>query len=281
MSHVGSSPTTEVSEDLIRHIVLSSILYYKKKFSGEFGNVVLCVDDKDYWRKEIFPYYKAGRKKARDDSKYDWKVIFTLLNKIREELKEYFPYKVLQVEKAEADDIIAVLSKYSQDNELLENVLVREPRPVLILSADKDFLQLQKYANVKQFSPMQKKFLVTSNPKKVLLEHIIRGDSGDGIPNFLSEDNIFLVEGKKQKSIQSKKLEEWLKCGNPQEFCDEYMLRNFKRNEALIDFDKIPAEIQEKIIYTYENAKLGNTKHLMTYFIRNKLRYLMESIGDF
>ncbi|MFN4975340.1 MAG: hypothetical protein ACK5GV_08855 [Bacteroidota bacterium] len=281
MSQIGSNPNAELSEDLIRHMVLSSILSYKKKFSDEYGELVFCADDKNYWRKKVFPFYKANRKKARDASKFDWNLIFNTLNKIRAEIKEVFPYSVIQVDSAEADDVIATLCKYSQTNELNRVGFFTEPQKVLILSGDKDFLQLQKYSNVKQFSPLQKKYLTTDDPKKFLMEHIISGDSGDGVPNFLSQDSVFVTEGVRQKPIRKVKVDEWIKIGDPNKFCDEEMLRNYKRNEALINLDMIPKPIEDAIVSTYEKKVTGDRKKMFNYFVSKKLKYLMDSISEF
>jgi len=281
MSQISSNPNAELSENLIRHMVLSSILSYKKKFGDKYGKMVFCADDKKYWRKEVFPYYKANRKKMRDASKFDWNLIFNTLNKIRDEIRDKFPYQVIQVEGAEADDIIATMVKYSQTHELLSNSLDPSPQDVLILSGDKDFVQLQKYSNVKQFSPMQKKFLTTDDPHRTLLEHILTGDSGDGIPNFLSNDAVFVTEGDRQKPIRKDKLDLWLSAVDPEKFCDDIMLRNFKRNELLINLDNTPEHIQSKIIECYQKGPTGDKRNLLNYFVENKLKYLLESISEF
>lgn len=281
MSQIGSNPNAELSETLIRHMVLSSILSYKKKFGDTYGKMVFCADDRKYWRRDLFPYYKANRKKARDASKFDWNLIFNTLNKIRDEIREKFPYIVVQVEGAEADDVIATLVRYSQENELSSGTLIPEPQDVLIISGDKDFIQLQKYSNVKQYSPIMKKFLTTDDPHRVLLEHIMTGDSGDGVPNFLSPDAVFVTEGARQKPIRKDKLQQWIELADPEKFCDDAMLRNFKRNQQLIDLDNTPVEIQQKIVESYEKGPAGDRKNLLNYFIENKLKYLLESIAEF
>ena len=283
MSQISSNPNAELSESLIRHMVLSSILSYKKKFSEDYGRMIFCADDRKYWRKEVFPFYKANRKKSRDASKFDWNLIFGTLNKIRDEIKTIFPYLVIQVEGAEADDIIGTLVKYSQTNELnsVSSSLDPDPQKVLILSGDKDFVQLQKYSNVCQYSPMQKRYLTTDNPRRTLLEHILIGDSGDGIPNFLSSDTVFINEDMRQKPIRRDRLETWLSLEDPIKFCDENMLRNFKRNEQLINLDYIPVDIQTKIIECYQAGPKGDRKNLLNYFVENKLKYLLDSISEF
>jgi hypothetical protein len=265
---------SEVDEDLIRHMVLNSLRMYNVKFKEEYGEMVICADDKKYWRRELFPYYKASRKKAREESPLDWNLIFESLNKIRDELKETFPYTVLQIDHAEADDIIATLCY--EHGVYLKNDATEK---ILILSSDKDFLQLQKFANVEQYSPMQKKFLKESNPERFLKEHIMKGDKGDGIPNFLSPDNVFVSDGR-QKPVTEKKLNTWV-TQNPESFCDEVMLRNYRRNEMLIDLSKIPEDYKQKILSAFQNAPEKGREKLFNYFVKHRMKMLMESIQEF
>lgn len=281
MSQISSNPSAALSEDLIRHMVLSSILSYKKKFSDKYGKMIFCADDRKYWRRDVFPYYKANRKKKRDASKFDWNLIFNTLNKIRDEIRSTFPYTVIQVDGAEADDVIGTLVRYSQENDLTGTVLDRQPQDVLIISGDKDFVQLQKYPNVKQFSPIMKKFLTTDDAKRVLMEHILTGDSGDGVPNFLSNDSVFVTEGARQKPIRRDKLSQWVDLGDPDKFCDDSMLRNYKRNQQLIDLSFTPETIQSKIVESYERGPQGDRRNLLNYFVENRLKYLLESISEF
>ena len=266
---------SELSEDLIRHMILNSLRYNKQKFSKEFGELVICCDDKNYWRKDIFPYYKAHRKSDREKSPLDWNMIFETLNKVRDELKETFPYKVIRTQRAEADDIIAsICHKYGH-----LGIKNGSAEPILILSSDKDFAQLQKYANVEQYSPNTKKWIRISNPERYLREHIMRGDRGDGIPNFLSKDSCF-VNGERQKPLSIKKIDAWAAL-EPSEFCDEKMLRNYSRNEVLVNLDCVPEWIQESIINQFDKYQEPDRKGLLSYFIKNKLRNLTEHIGDF
>ena len=274
MMQLNTNAPNTIDENLIRHMVLNSIRMYNVKFKDTYGDIVICCDDKKYWRKDFFPYYKAGRKKDRDASPFDWNLIFETLNKVREEIKEYFPYKVIQVDKTEADDVIATLS-HKFGVELKNSTTER----ILILSSDKDFMQLQKFANVEQYSPMGKKFLKCADPGKFLKEHIFKGDRSDGIPNFLSSDDTFVTEAR-QKPVTEKKLNKWLE-EEPESFCDEVMLRNYKRNELLIDLSKIPTEYQDKILDAYENTPKRGREKLLNYFIQNRMKQLMEHIQEF
>lgn len=265
----GNKSTMKLEEDLIRHMVLNSLRSYSRKFKQEYGDMVICCDNRTYWRRKVFPLYKANRKKDRDASTLDWGLIFDTMAKLRAELKEFFPYKVIDVEGAEADDVIATLVKvYSPSQK------------ILILSSDKDFTQLQKYKNVKQYSPIMSKFIKTDDPIQYVREHILRGDKGDGIPNFLSPDDTFVI-GARQKVINSKKLKEWLEQ-TPETFCtNDSMLRGYKRNQMLVDLDFIPEEITTAIVEAFDAAKPSNRQRMLNYFIEKRLKNLIEVIDEF
>jgi 5'-3' exonuclease len=254
----------ELDEDLLRHILLNSLRAVKVKHNN-FGDVVLACDDKDYWRRKVFPYYKAGRKKARDESGLDWNKIFESLHKFKAELRENFPYKVVQVPHTEADDIIAVLCKHFHQE------------PIVIASSDKDYMQLQKYPFVMQYNPITKNDMICNNPESFLMEHIIKGDVGDGVPNCLSPDNTF-VNGLRQKPITQKRIDSIIK---EYDSLDENTKRNFLRNKAIIDFDEIPQDIEAQILDEFDNQEYGNRSRLFNYFIEKNLKNLMENIGDF
>ena len=272
MMQIGSKRQNDVDENLVRHMVLNSLRMYRSRFSKEFGELVLCYDSKKYWRREFFPNYKSNRKKDREASGLDWNLIFETLNNIRDEIRDNFPYKVLDVEGAEADDCIATVVDYiSKTPTAFEQVLV--------LSGDKDFIQLQKHNFVKQFSPVQKKFLNGQDPHLYIKEHIMKGDRSDGIPNFLSSDNTF-VDELRQKPLAKKKIENWIGL-EPEDFCTEAMLRNYQRNKTLIDLECIPDVLKEKILIEYLKPPKGDRANLLNYFINKRLKNLMNDIGDF
>lgn len=271
MVQLGNHTNAQVDENMCRHMVLNSIRMYKTKFGPEYGKMVIACDATNYWRRQLFPYYKANRKKSQAASELDWKAIFECLNKVRDELTEYFPYSIIRIDTAEADDIIGTLCKeYGNTNE-----------KILIISGDKDFQQLQRFMNVKQYNPVMKKFIICNDPDRFLKEHIIKGDSGDGIPNFLSDDNS-LVTGVRQKPITQKKLDSWVNK-NPEEFCDSMtQLRNYKRNQQLIDLNMIPDEVYARVIESYmSQLEKKASPGLMNYFITNRLKNLMENMNEF
>lgn len=276
MAQLGAYTNVRVEEGLLRHMVLSALRQYRNKFSAEYGELVICCDDKDYWRKAVFPYYKAHRKKAREESDLDWPQIFNCLNAIRDELRDVFPYKHIQVKHAEADDIIGTLC-----HEYGREIINEDVEKIMILSGDKDFMQLQKFANVYQYDPIRKKQLKTKTPERYLVEHILKGDRGDGIPNFLSKSDVF-VTGGRQKPLRQSTIDSVLSADWPEDWTgmtDEY-LYNFKRNRQLVDLQCTPDNIKINILEQF-NKEPNNRSGLFNYFVKNKLTNLMENIGDF
>ena len=264
MMHLNMTKQKTVDEGMVRHMILNSIRLYRIMFKEKYGEVILTYDSKHYWRRDYFPQYKMNRKKARENDSKDWDNIFGVLNKIKAEFKEYLPYKYLEVYGAEADDIIGTLCK-------------QESEPVMIVSGDKDFIQLHKYENVKQYSPILKKHVNGHNPDTYIRTHILKGDTSDGVPNVLSPDITF-TEGLRQRPLGKKKIETWLES---MDSMPDEAKRNYQRNEKLINLDKIPQELEEQILSEIDEAPHGDRSKLLNYFIDNKLKELTESIGDF
>ena len=252
----------------IRKSIVRVIARIERRFKSDFGQIVLCYDDKSYWRRQIFPYYKQNRKQEREKSKYDWDQVFSVLNKIRDELRNNFPYYVLQVDGAEADDIIASLVK--------RNSKSSTPEPILILSADKDFIQLHAYESVKQYDPIRNRWIEDKDPVQYLQEHIIRGDRSDGIPNILTCDDA-IVTGKPQKKMSREKIAS-LASMDPNEFTNFIRLRNWKRNAELIDFNKIPTAVTQRITNYFMSYKKTKSLNLQ-YFIDNNITDLIEEFS--
>jgi len=269
------------SVNIIRHAVLSSVKFYKKKYGKEYGELIIACDGRNYWRKEVFQYYKASRAKSREKSDLDWKFVFETLASIRADLDQYFPYKVINVDRCEADDVIATLTKWTQSNGFIQQGLVEEQQPVLIVSSDKDFKQLQKYPNVRQWSPMQKKFIEGGKFGEYLIEHTVRGDSGDGIPNMFSKDDVFVNDEDRQTPVTAKKLARFFELGR--DACEnDDQRRGWDRNQMLVDFEYIPEDVSKSIIDTYTSKKVnGDKMSIMNYLIKNKCSLLLDDLEDF
>ena len=273
MMHLNMTKSKEPDENMVRHMILNSIRMYRTMFNSEYGEVILTYDSKHYWRRDFFPQYKSNRKKGREADGKDWDAIFEVLNKIKAEIKENLPYKFLEVYGAEADDIIATLCKYTQtEKDRSKN------EKIIIVSGDKDFIQLQKYVNVKQYSPILKKYVNGHNPETYIKEHILKGDTSDGVPNVLSPDNTF-IDGLRQRPLGKKKIDTWLNM-NVSDLQDE-VKRNYQRNEKLIDLSKIPNELENEIITEFHEAPFGDRSKLLNYFIKSRLKNLTETIGEF
>jgi len=267
----GQPDKTNANEEMIRHMVMNSLRGFNVKFRTKYGKMILCSDAGDPWRRDIFPQYKYSRKKGREESSSDWDNIFNIITNIKDELRENFPYVVMYNEKCEADDIIAVLTKYYHQDE-----------PIMIVSGDKDFIQLQHYKGVDQYAPIQKRMIgvdedgMKIDAKQFLLEQILKGDRSDGVPNILSPDDCF-VTGEKQKPMTKKRIEEYSNVGE----LNYELSTRFNRNKKLIDLSQIPEVYEESIINSYRSYKVNDRSKLLTYFIENKLKSLMENISDF
>ena len=273
---------SEDSKVFLKHMILNTIRSYKVKYGEKFGDVIICADGGNSWRKQAFPLYKASRKKNRDESPVDWKFVFEVMNETLNDLKEHFPFPVVKVDVAEGDDVIAVLTKWITDNRSQQEGLFSESEKILIVSSDGDFKQLQQLKNVTQFSPMQKKQVKSANPKLELLEKILTGDAGDGVPNICSPDDVFITEGARQKPFSKKRVSEFIAKGL--DACkDESEKRNFQRNELLISFDKIPYEVYNLILYTFkeQEQKKFSKMDLMNYFLKNKMKHMLEVMDEF
>lgn len=267
--------------NLLRHMVINSILSYKKKYSAQYGEMIICCDGSNNWRKSVFQYYKASRSTNREKDETDWDGIFHCMSVIREELNQFFPYKVLHVDGAEADDLIATLAKWSQTNDLVESMFGDEPKPFLILSRDGDFVQLQKYSNVSQYSPISKKWIKPEiSPEKDLAIKLVTGDAGDGVPSVLCPDDFFVNKEKygRAKPVNQKVKDRFI---NEPHTLNEEEKERLERNRTMIDLDCIPVDVQNGIISKFESLQTKNKSQLMSYFIKNRMKLLLDSLSDF
>jgi len=276
MGVVFSQGKAALTEDLMRHMILNSLRMYNVKHRAQYGRMVLACDSAS-WRKNQFSQYKAKRIETREESDMDWSSIFDTVNTITDEITENFPYPVLRVYGAEADDIIATLVESTQE--------FGRHEPVMIISGDKDFIQLHRYKNVQQFSPVQKKKVQDKNPTKYLFEHICRGDSSDGVPNILSADDTFIAEGARQTPLRQKKIDEWYKAYDGMQDMSEVMdantFRNYIRNKTMIDLQYIPDHIKTEIKTQWESQPNKNNSKVLNYLISKRCTNLVSCAEEF
>ena len=266
-------------ESIARHTILTTLLSYKRQFGKKYGDIIIAVDGGRNWRKDVFPHYKHRRKGTREESSTDWQAIFSIGTTIRTEISELFPFKVVREDTAEADDVIAVLCKYTQENELLQEGLEETPQKYLAISSDGDFKQLFKYSNYAQWSPIQRKVVVRPE-KTFLLEKLLTGDAGDGVPNVRSGDRAF-VDSIRQKPVSAKMKEAFFSDPSGAGLLQEE-LRNLHRNRTLIDFEYIPQGVQDKILNTYHTViPVSDQNAVFEYFVKNRCRQLASDVQEF
>ena len=256
---------TEVDIKRLRHLLLNSLSKYRRQYANEFGELVICCDGSLSWRKDVFPNYKIGRRTGREESPLDWNQIFGCFEQLKKELRETFPYKVLQINRAEADDIIGTLVMERRFS---------SPK-TMIISSDKDFIQLQRYHDVFQYSPVAKKLLNGVDPEEYLREHILRGDKSDGIPNVLSDDDC-IVSGIRQVPMTKKLIKSWKHIPMPEEHKER-----FERNTTLVDLRYTPYDLQKEILEQFDAKELGSRDKIPAYFTEHGLETLTKKIGDF
>jgi len=265
MVQINGRQAVDLNEDFVRHMILNSLRAHNKKFRKEYGQMVIACDSSNVWRRQAFPNYKAGRKANRAKSEHDWEFIFDVLAKIKKEIKDFLPYKVIAVDTAEADDIIAALCR-------------RIKEKILILSGDKDFIQLHN-EKIRQYNPVLNKFVgKDENPSLYIREHILKGDRSDGIPNILSDDNVF-IEGRRQTPLTKKKIEAWVNEVVPT--FNDVQQKNYERNRQLIDLNCIPKELESNINREFDNVEVATRDKILGYFINKKLKTLIEVIDEF
>tara|TARA_E500000331_G_scaffold46928_1_gene39544 strand:- start:74 stop:913 length:840 start_codon:yes stop_codon:yes gene_type:complete len=265
MVQINGRQAVDLNEEFVRHMILNSLRAHNKKFRKEYGQMVIACDSSNVWRRQAFPNYKAGRKANRAKSEHDWEFIFDVLAKIKKEIKDFLPYKVIAVDTAEADDIIAALCR-------------RIKEKILILSGDKDFIQLHN-EKIRQYNPVLNKFVgKDENPSLYIREHILKGDRSDGIPNILSDDNVF-IEGRRQTPLTKKKIEAWVNEVVPT--FNDVQQKNYERNRQLIDLNCIPKELESNINREFDNVEVATRDKILGYFINKKLKTLIEVIDEF
>jgi 5'-3' exonuclease len=302
MGALQGDNTAVIEPDAFRHLFLFNLLEYKKKYGQRFGEIVFAVDNKQYWRKAMYPWYKCYRKKQKEDQGFDWDMIHHCMDVVKAELTEFFPYPVIDAPFAEADDVIGTLAEYSQTSDVKEDMFGQsEPKPFLIIASDTDLAQCQQYPNVKQISPYTKEQVVPKLEKsgekvkvsleEYVLDHLLTGDAGDSIPNILTEDDFFQKKldnpdtKVRQKSVTAKVKEfylpQWIEHGEIREFRNEAEEKAFKRNFKLIHFDSIPQRVKDNVIRTYEGQLGKDRSQLLDYFVKNRLKNLMDEIENF
>lgn len=275
MNNFKPKEQASITIEIIRHLVLDTLRFNVVKFKGEYPEIVIAFDDRNYWRRQKAWYYKKRRQIEHEESEWDWDRLNNFLNPVFEEIRQNMPYLGLKVEFAEADDIIAVVTKKA----------VGEGRRVLVVSADSDFTQLQKYNGVRQWSPPQKKWVTPKygSPRNDLRYKNIKGDKKDSIACIKIRNDYIVtkVEGERAPAVKSSELEAWLEADDPTTLMTPEWAARYKENEELRDFEFIPKDIENSIIEAYNTPKSGSKAKMERYFMDNKLSRMFEKLSDF
>lgn len=258
--------------DRLRSMVLYSIKHYRQKFKADYGDdFVVCCDSRvKSWRHEVFPYYKIRRARTKDKSSLDWPAIQRLFDQIIMEVKENFPYATVRVDRAEADDIIGVLARKSLET----------GERTIIVSCDRDFYQLLvDNPHVSMYNHIIKREVNRASiPDDFLKDKIIRGDSGDDIPNILTQDDTFAI-GKRSKTLYEKKVAELLSTSMNAWTTDERT--RYSRNETLIDLSRTPDDVRDEILASYNDRSVKGRSRIYPYLVKHRLKELLNDIKDF
>jgi hypothetical protein len=271
---------TKVDLLAIKNYFFRDILHIRQKFR-DAGEFIICRDAKSNWRKDFFPYYKINRKDARAEMPFDWELCKEAIEVIGQDLVDWFPYKVVQTEKAEADDVIAVLTKHIRGWKPGMGICVKDEE-VTIGSRDGDFLSLQIIPGVQQYSLIDKKYLRETDPEGFLRRKILKGDTGDGVPNVLSEDDSIAMKIR-QKPITEARIttweSHWKETGQLHPDLD---FAKYDRNKRLVDLvDGIPQEISDQILQDYKACTPTNRLKTASYFIHNRMQELHRDLQHF
>lgn len=272
----------KVTTPMLRHLVLNSMKKNIKDFKKQgYQNMIVCVDNSKsgYWRRDYSDYYKRNRSKDREDSMFDWEGLFNAMHIIIDELETNMPYTIMNKDKIEADDHIAVLTEF----------LTSKGHPVVIVSSDGDFTQLHKYPNVKQWSPMQKKWVKTKSGDSLLdcVTKVVKGDKKDNVASIKVRGDFWLtkIQGERTPSTTEKELlaiaENYYDLDKIESMLTEAQYKRFLENRILIDMDFIDADIKASILERYNNYKVPPKSRVYPYFVKSGLSKLTQVVADF
>lgn len=262
--------TPQPDYQLWKYMVINSI--YESMYRIEDVNeVILAVDDTKSWRSVYFPRYKENRKvqrKKRTD--VNWNDLFSHLNNYSVELRNSLPIKVIRTQKAEADDVIAVLCM---------DVITQDR---YIISNDEDFTQLCNIKGIKVYHPNKMEYLECEDTDMFIVEKCLLGQSKDNIFNVKTPSDWGQTpetEGKRKPGYGSKSLITTMEYGWEKWLEDNGLKNNFDRNKILMDFRKIPPSIRSNIRKRYETYTMPEADRIYAFFKRNKFRSFLENIN--
>lgn len=266
-------PDAEESPDLlVKHAILASLKQNIKRFQDQgYDEIVIAIDSASggYWRRDIASCYKRNRKKGREESPWDFKEIYRIMDDLIQEMTDNFPWKIIRVPRTEADDIIGVLTGH----------LVEQGRRVLIISSDSDFTQLHDMGDVSQWSPMQKKMVQSKHGDSWsdLVVKIAKGDAKDNIGPYRCPVDHF-EKGERAPQTTKKHLqaltEDWKSTVTEED------RERWAENMQLLDLRRVPEPYNSQILEAYQTTTPARSR-VYNYLARQKMVKLISDVEAF
>lgn len=205
-----------------KHLIFNSLQYIKNKFKNE---IILAIDGTNNWRKEVYPLYKANRSKAKEDNDVNFEEFFEETSKILTAIKDNFPFKVIKVDRAEADDIAGVIA-LEYGNEI----------DITLVTSDHDWLQVLSHTMTRMWDPIKKTNSLLSDFENTIINtdygrmsrftiiHSLIGDKGDGVPTITGftkfSDNF--LSYLRENGIKTQRVDKVSKLDIFEELIDKY-----------------------------------------------------------
>jgi hypothetical protein len=89
------------------------------------------------------------------------------------------------------------------------------------------------------------------------------------------------MDGERQKSLPAKRIEYLAGFVDLSKVLPSDQLKNFKRNEQLIDLHMIPEDITAAILQEYDGQQPKDIEVFRKYLQKHKLKTIEERIGEF
>lgn len=246
-------------EEFVTELIFKEMITYIAKFSIEnkVDGIMVACDSPHVWRKDIFPSYKSASN--HEDVYYD--ECIRAANLCKDFFRECTNSQILEVPRAEADDIIGV---FCNESENVENI---------IMSSDKDFIQLLS-ETTSLYSPTQKEWRKSEDPQFDLFVKCIRGDRNDCVPSAFPKVYQTRLEKAWNDPLEMQNLVETVRKDGVKVF------DALEMNLNLIDLSCVPEWLKENIraaIMKPPQKQFGEMK-MMSFFGKHNLKKFSDML---
>lgn len=272
-------------ENILRHAIINSFTTLKKRFGAEYGELIIAVDGKKNFRKDIYEHYKAGRAEARKKSDIPWNIVFDIVHRLVDEAKENWPWAVIEVDRAEADDVMFVLVE-DIANHNTQSVGVMdddEPEKVLLDTRDQDMFQIHR-PGLRQWDSRDRKFITLPSgmtAEAFRKDLIIRGDTTDGVENVFTPLGTLITPGVRQTACIAKRMNSVLQFENIFDYdLDPVIKERIKMNHQLVSSQGIPLDVRDEIVSKYKNRTINKKMKMLQYLQKHRCIRLIDEINN-